>query len=299
MKLVLAASMVALVGGQALAADLPTPTPLAGVKYFPTAAYNWGGGYFGLNGGYGFGQSEWTLAGVSTGSFNVNGFLFGGTLGANFQIGRLVLGLEGDFDWSGIAGSSSVAGCAALGAPVGAACQTKSADWLSTGRGRVAAARSDQDLPVFASPGGLALTNVEAALTQPAVTDSDVVGGWTVGAGIEFALADNWTAKAEYLFVDFGNITCTVSLPVCGTGTVSLTAENIVRAGINYKFYWSTPSSGLSAGVFDPASSGSLSACRGRAAAVALAWAGRNGNVIAIPNPALQHTLRRTPWPFP
>ena len=106
MKLVLAASMVALVGGQALAADLSTPTPLPGVKYFPTAAYNWGGGYFGLNGGYGFGQSEWTLAGVSTGSFNVNGFLFGGTLGANFQTGRLVLGLEGDFDWSGITGST-------------------------------------------------------------------------------------------------------------------------------------------------------------------------------------------------
>jgi outer membrane immunogenic protein len=234
MKLVLAASMVALVGGQALAADLPTPTPLPGVKYFPTAAYNWGGGYFGLNGGYGFGQSEWTLAGVSTGSFNVNGFLFGGTLGANFQTGRLVLGLEGDFDWSGITGSSSVAACAAIGAPIGAACQTKSANWLSTGRGRVGYA-FDRIL-VFAT-GGLALTNLEVAFTQPAVTVSDVVGGWTVGAGIEFAFADNWTAKAEYLFVDFGKITCTVSLPVCGTGTVSLT-ENIVRAGINYKFYW-------------------------------------------------------------
>jgi outer membrane immunogenic protein len=62
---------------------------------------------------------------------------------------------------------------------------------------------------VFAT-GGLALANVEVALTQPTVSDSDVVGGWTVGAGIEFAFADNWTAKAEYLFVDFGKITCKV-----------------------------------------------------------------------------------------
>jgi outer membrane immunogenic protein len=232
MKLVLAASMVALVGGQALAADLPTPTPLPGVKYFPTAAYNWGGGYFGLNGGYGFGQSEWTLAGVSTGSFSVNGFLFGGTLGANFQTGRLVLGLEGDFDWSRVTGSSSVAACAAIGAPIGAACQTKSANWLSTGRGRVGYA-FDRIL-VFAT-GGLALTNLEVAFTQPAVTVSDVVGGWTVGAGIEFASL-TIDSQSRISFVDFGKITCTVSLPICGTGTVSLT-ENIVR-GDKLQIYW-------------------------------------------------------------
>jgi outer membrane immunogenic protein len=167
---------------------------------------------------------------MSTGSFNVNGFLFGGTLGANFQTGRLVLGLEGDFDWSAISGSSSVAGCAAIGAPLGAACQTKGANWLSTGRGRVGYA-FDRIL-VFAT-GGLALTNVEVALTQPAVQTANVEAGWTVGVGIEFAFADNWTAKAEYLFVDFGKVSC----QLCGTGSVSLT-ENIVRAGINYKFYW-------------------------------------------------------------
>ena len=171
---------------------------------------------------------------VSTGSFNVTGFLFGGTLGANFQTGQLVLGLESDFDWSSVTGSSSVAGCTAIGAPVGAACQTKSANWLSTARGRVGYA-FDRIL-VFAT-GGLALTNLEIALTQPALSDNNVEAGWTVGAGIEFAFADNWTAKAEYLFVDFGKFTCHVTLPVCGTGTVSLN-ENIVRAGVNYKFYW-------------------------------------------------------------
>ena len=114
-----------------------------------------------------------TLAGVSTGSFNVNGFLFGGTLGANFQTGRLVLGLEGDFDFSGI--TVTVAGCAAIGAPVGAACQTKSANWLSTGRGRVGYA-FDRIL-VFAT-GGLALTNIEAALTS---RPSQTATWWVAG----------------------------------------------------------------------------------------------------------------------
>jgi outer membrane immunogenic protein len=231
MKLVFAALMFSLASGQALAADLPMPAPLPGAKYLPTAAYNWGGGYFGLNGGYAFGTSDWTLDGVSSGSFSANGFLFGGTLGGNFQTGRFVFGLEGDFDWSGITGSSSVAGCTASGAPAGAACQTKT-DWLSTARGRVGYA-FDRIL-VFAT-GGLALTNLEIALTP--ISGSNVAAGWTVGAGVEFAFADNWTAKAEYLFVDFGKFPCQDSLRVCGTGTVSLT-ENIVRAGINYKFYW-------------------------------------------------------------
>jgi outer membrane immunogenic protein len=59
--------------------------------------------------------------------------------------------------------------------------------------------------------------------------------GWTAGAGIEAAFAQNWTAKIEYLYVDFGNATCNGA---CGIGiptTVSLT-ESLVRAGINYKF---------------------------------------------------------------
>jgi hypothetical protein len=60
--------MFSFAGGQALAADLPVPVPLPGTKYFPAAAYNWGGGYFGLSGGHAFGKSDWTLGGVSSGS---------------------------------------------------------------------------------------------------------------------------------------------------------------------------------------------------------------------------------------
>ena len=115
MKLAFAALVLTVIGaGQVLAADLSLPPP-SGARYFPAAQYNWGGGYLGLNGGYAFGSSDWTLNGVSTGSFQTNGFLFGGTLGGNFQIGRFVLGLEADLDWAGLTGSRSIAACGVIG----------------------------------------------------------------------------------------------------------------------------------------------------------------------------------------
>jgi outer membrane immunogenic protein len=65
--------------------------------------------------------------------------------------------------------------------------------------------------------------------------------GWTAGAGIEWAFADNWTAKVEYLFVDLGNSTCNNSAscgfdpPVAANNSVSFT-ESMIRAGVNFKF---------------------------------------------------------------
>jgi outer membrane immunogenic protein len=242
MKRALIALLVSIVqAGTALAADLPLPAPLPSTSYFPSALYNWGGGYIGLNGGYAFGASDWTLGAASTGSFQTNGFLFGGQLGWNFQYGRVVGGLEGDIDWSGLSSSTSSGFCAPLGGPAGfgGPCQTKS-DWLSTARGR--AGYAFDRILLFAT-GGLALANVQLAITTPAGSVSNVEAGWTVGAGIEYAFADMWTAKLEYLFVDFGKFTCQGVGPVAtacmglGGGSVTLT-ENVIRGGVNFKFEW-------------------------------------------------------------
>ena len=130
-------AVVALLAGvsRVMAADLPVPqAPVPPPTYFP-AYYNWTGIYLGANGGYGFGQSRWSVAGVSSGNFSTNGFLAGGTLGANYQTGPYLVGFEGDIDWSNVQGNTSAATCAALGAP-GATCQTKST-WLGTARARV------------------------------------------------------------------------------------------------------------------------------------------------------------------
>ena len=72
------------------------------------AYYNWTGFYVGLNAGYGFGTSTWTFPAVDCP--NQAGFLVGGTLGYNYQVGSFVFGVEGDYDWSNVKGSDTCAG---------------------------------------------------------------------------------------------------------------------------------------------------------------------------------------------
>jgi len=140
MKAIAVALILALFGAEcALAADLPVPgsAPIPPNSYYPISPppVNWGGVYIGLNGGYGLGKSNWSDSLGSTGNFAANGGVFGGTLGINYAgFGDWVLlGFEGDFDWSGATGSG---GCSVLGPDVllaGATCQTR-IDWLSTFR---------------------------------------------------------------------------------------------------------------------------------------------------------------------
>src|SRR5215471_15550890 len=132
MKRILATVLFsAAVSGSALASDLPPPRavpPRAPAVYAPVPVYSWSGFYIGINGGWGFGHSDWTIAGVTTGNFNINGGLVGGTVGANWQVDSWVFGLEGDFDGSWIDGKNTSV-CVAVN------CETKN-KWLATARGR-------------------------------------------------------------------------------------------------------------------------------------------------------------------
>ena len=93
-RLVAAAAIAVAACRPALAADLPIisyPPPL------PVAVYNWTGVYFGINGGFGTGNSNWSVGPIgTTGSFPTSGFLIGGTAGFNYQIGEYVFGIEGE-----------------------------------------------------------------------------------------------------------------------------------------------------------------------------------------------------------
>jgi outer membrane immunogenic protein len=204
----------------AQAADIPPPV-YKGIR--PVVAYyNWTGFYLGINGGFGWGKSDWSA--VPTASNKPEGWLFGGTLGYNYQVGSFVWGLEGDIDWSGIKGSAD---CAA-----GVTCETSNR-WLGTIRGRLGYA-FDRWLPYIT--GGGAFGNVKATVSAPAFglsgSTSGTQFGWTAGAGFEYAFLGNWTAKIEYLYVDLGTFDAGTA-PV--VNNVSL-KENIVRAGLNYKF---------------------------------------------------------------
>jgi hypothetical protein len=146
-RILIAAIVVAMASlfaaSRASAADLPVPAPAP--AYYPVATvYDWGGGYIGINGGYASGQSEWGSDPFnpshlsSTGNFNVKGGLVGATIGVSGQWGAWVFGVEGDFDWQGISGSSSSAFCTSIltspspgSTAAGLSCKTAS-NWLGT-----------------------------------------------------------------------------------------------------------------------------------------------------------------------
>jgi outer membrane immunogenic protein len=205
--------------GSAAAADLQRryEPPLTKAPIY-NPIYSWTGFYLGINGGGGFGRSTWDRAD----SFNVSGGLVGGTVGYNWQYGQVVFGLEGDIDWTNIKGST-VTSC-----PGG--CQTSNT-WLATVRGRLGYA-FDRFLPYIT--GGLAVGDIRASVPGFAGA-STTNAGWTLGGGVEFAFLPNWTAKAEYLYVDLGKFDCGLSCGVTTPDNVSL-RTNIVRGGINYRF---------------------------------------------------------------
>lgn len=217
-RLLVAGIALAALSALAQAADLP-PAPQS---YYKAPAfvppYSWTGFYLGVNGGGALGQSKWD----SAGSFDISGGLVGGTIGYNYQYSRAVFGVEGDIDWTSIRGSTTTLAC-----PTG--CNTSNS-WLSTVRGRIGYA-ADRFMPYIT--GGAAFGNINA--TAPGLVGASAVNaGWTAGAGIEFAIAGNWTAKAEYLFVDLGKFNCGLN---CGPATDNVSFDaNVIRAGVNYRF---------------------------------------------------------------
>jgi outer membrane immunogenic protein len=205
------------------AADMPIKAPfLKGTPRSVVAYYNWTGFYAGINVGYGFGESTWSLPPGTT--MEPTGFLVGGTVGYNWQAGAIVYGVEADWAWSNVSGSVT---CALV-----ATCTTSS-DWLATFRGRVGYA-FDRWLP-YATLGG-AYGNVKATTSIPilglSTASEQTQLGWTAGIGIEYAMMGNWTAKLEYLYVDLGSFNAAPS-PLVNNVTFT---ENILRAGLNYKF---------------------------------------------------------------
>jgi outer membrane immunogenic protein len=182
------------------------------------APWNWTGFYIGINGGYGFGKSNWTNVGATTGDFNVSGALAGGTIGYNLQTGLWVWGAEADIDASSIKGTDATI-----------CCETKN-DWLATARGRIGYAM-DRWLPFLT--GGVAFGDVKMTPVRfPAETSTKI--GWTAGGGLEFAFQGAGSAKVEYLYVDLGKASCDVT--TCGVATDVPFKTSIVRGGINYHF---------------------------------------------------------------
>jgi len=218
-KFLLAGAVVLASAVAANAADLrPAPAmPTKAPPFVPTV-FDWTGFYVGVNGGGGWGRSRSDLSG----RIDTSGGVAGGTAGYNAQFGSWVLGVEGDVDWSNIGGSTSALACVS--------CSIQN-NWLGTARGRVGYAFGNF-LPYVT--GGLAVGDVNATVPGFAGQTNTQVG-WTAGAGAEYALSRNWSAKLEYLHVDLGRFDCGVNCGGTPTDNVDFHG-NVVRGGINFRF---------------------------------------------------------------
>jgi outer membrane immunogenic protein len=231
----------------------------------PVAAFSWTGCYIGVNGGWGFGDSDVLVASsadpvavafftpaLTAGalprvfSLEKDGALFGGQIGCNWQSGAFVFGGEADFQWSDIKDAVAIT-TNVPGFVTGIHGVSQDLNWFGTVRGRIGWA---SDRVLFYATGGLAYGDVDyfGLFTFPATNDfqtvalSDTEFGWTVGAGIEWAFAPNWSIKAEYLYIDLGdrNI-ATVGSGRAPNPTVSLITNwentyHIARGGVNFRF---------------------------------------------------------------
>lgn len=224
----LLACVIALTGAvatPALAADVPAPIYKGPAPVYQAPAFSWTGFYLGINGGYGFGKSNWSSTATS-GSIDPQGALIGATLGYNWQIGSWVLGAEADADATWISGDTTGGTGLCAG---GIGCDSHNT-WLGTARARIGYAW-DKVMPYIT--GGGAFGNVKMS-PNTGGSESDTRFGWTGGAGVEYAYDRSWSAKLEYLYTDLGTATC--SAATCGVDTDVTYKANIVRAGLNYRF---------------------------------------------------------------
>jgi outer membrane immunogenic protein len=189
---------------QAQGADLSYAPRSAYTVNQPLNAYSWAGPYLGGNLGYDWGS-------VSNNPTKPSGFVGGAQGGYNWQTGHLVFGVEGDIE---------VTGAEDTFAP-----WKFSNPWFGTLRGRAGYAFNNI---LFYGTAGLAFGELKGQTFG--LSESYTTAGWTLGAGVEFGIAQNWTAKIEYLYVDLAESQFAI------TGASNGDRFGLVRAGVNYHF---------------------------------------------------------------
>lgn len=197
--------------------------------------FDWTGFYLGVNGGYGSGHMD-IVTSSSVGyldglniKLDPTGAVMGVTAGVNVQMQNVVVGVEGDLDWAGLTGNAAPLNFGGRDAIL-----TGSIDQLATVRGRLGWATGN--FLLFATA-GVAAGHVNGVVTNfptdgRTSSANGMQYGYVVGAGVEAAITDNLSVKAEYLYVDLGR--APYSLPPL-TANANPTAS-IARVGLNYGF---------------------------------------------------------------
>jgi outer membrane immunogenic protein len=239
MKFLLGTTMFAglMVAGAAQAADMPLKAPRAAPEVF-----NWSGFYIGAHFGAAWGtiESEVPLGQFSSrfdglalpiSSHGINGFLGGGQVGYNYQVAPwLVFGVEGQFSAADISGSTP---CLIL-----LKCTTD-VNWVASLAGRVG---FTSDRTMLYAKAGVAWADSDYSASflgsGDALTASKTRTGFMIGAGIEHAIWNNWSAKLEYNFMDFG--TKSIGFGIDGDCCLAVDVNqqiHLIKFGLNYRLW--------------------------------------------------------------
>ncbi len=244
--------------GSAAAADLPSRAPAP--VYVP-APYSWSGLYIGGQIGYAWGDASSSTYGAAPSLFlldapsnyNPQGVIGGVHLGYNLQINQWLLGLEGDVDGTSVsktvnAGTvytpeiltAAPAPAVVLIAPTYGATIHSSIPLEGSIRLRAGYA---WDRALLYATGGAAFAGVKTTYSDFYGFDSisKTRAGWTVGGGVDYAITDNWSVRAEYRYADFGSYNDYLinSAPLYNGAAEAMhthLTENRVQVGFSYKF---------------------------------------------------------------
>jgi len=233
-KFILALGIALFASGAAVAADLPTKKS-SPIEAAP-APFSWTGGYVGLQGGYGWGNSGWLFTGPgTTNSHNENNAIFGAEAGYNYEFSNnFVVGAEASVAVGQFSGNSVCPNPAAF-------CRT-TANFegdLSVRAGYAI------DRALIYAKGGVAFVNEDHFVDFPATTTLNEEGGagpragYLLGLGLEYAITNNISAKIEYNYIGLGTQTFNFSHITDGS-FVETTSETqnyqLIKLGLNYKF---------------------------------------------------------------
>jgi outer membrane immunogenic protein len=230
----------------------------------PMPSFNWSGFYYGGHFGGGIDQDSTTITSntlalsllLRSGTIpssvpsNPSGPLGGLQLGYNYQLGKMVYGVEADLSLAAIEGKSTTITNGFLPFATYTTTAKQNLQWFSTLRGRLGFTQTN-NLLIYGT-GGLALGwstynmdvhRTAVLLNYDIPASANVLkAGWTLGFGAEYAMKDRWSFKAEYLYYDLGKENMTGNITIAGIvtppqlGYTFTTRGSIVRLGLNRKF---------------------------------------------------------------
>ena len=227
------AAIATLVAGSSVfAADLPARSPAPAPSFVsPTPVYNWSGLYVGLHAGY-VGESvafRVIEAGTPSATANPTGFVGGGLMGFNYQMGQAVVGLENDIGFTTLSGRANAGGLGGF-----AHSNRFKEDWNGHLRARLGFAAGNF-MPFVAagySYGSEKLTVTNGAASASA---SKTLGGWNIGVGVDYAFGNNLVARVEYIYDQYNRMTFTPNGGFNNRAT-SRPDQSTIRAALIYTF---------------------------------------------------------------